>query len=836
MNNVSRLFTIFKPYHYVVDLKINQDSLTFDGKVIISGIKVDNTSDFIKLHSKNLQIKNILINKTQCAHSSNDDELSINLGDVKSPDLEIEIHYSGKITDSMHGIYPAYPKNGTIMIGTQFESHHAREALPCIDEPEAKATFDLKITSQAPTVLSNMPIKSTEKIDDIWQKFSFNTTPKMSTYLLAFITGDLQKVSTTTNNGTEISVWSSKDHDIESLVFPLEVAVKTTEFFNDYFGVEYPLPKCDHVALPDFSSGAMENWGLITYREVALIADPDTVSASTKEFIATVIAHEISHQWFGNLVTMKWWDDLWLNESFATLMEYVAIDAIYPDWNVMLGFASHDALSAFRRDILPGVQPVATEVNHPDEISTLFDPSIVYAKGARLLLMAYNLVGDRNFRKGLQKYFEKHAYANTTGDDLWAALGRASRQDVGNIMNSWIKNPGFPYITVSNKSSGEILIKQKQLSSEANNSKQIWPIPLWTDIPQKVIIMSSREQSIDDIPFGTRFNSIGGHYITHYASKKWRVNILEQIKSGQIKADGRLLFLHDSLMLAKCNVSSLTETADNLKYYTSDKEEAVWSVISVVISDIRMIIEGNKSSEDELKAVVNSLIDNQLQDLGLIDKDSDTPNDKKLRSIIASLGVYAENQVLISDAEKIYQKELINDLPSDSRIAILTAAVRSKRLNAFDELLRVYPNTTSSELQQDILAALCSSHDKKQLDILISLLKDSSFVRKQDIDRMFIYLLRNQKSKTNTWKWLVKNWQWITEQFAQDKSFDSYPRYAASAFSTQDWLDEYKAFFIPLISNPSLKRNIELGIKDIENKVSWRERDQKSVEAWLKEQ
>jgi aminopeptidase N len=439
--------------------------MTVSGKVIINGKITDKSANEIKLHAKDLDINSILVNNEKCSYSNKDDELTIKLKSLNNSNLEIIIEYSAKITESMHGIYPAYPKNGMLMIGTQFESHHAREAFPCIDEPEAKATFDLHITSQAHTVLSNMPVKNVHKIDSIWQKFSFETTPKMSTYLLAFITGDLQKVSTVTNNGTKISVWSSKDHDIESLVFPLEVAVKTTEFLNDYFGVEYPLPKCDHVALPDFSSGAMENWGLITYREVALIADPETVSASTKEFIATVIAHEISHQWFGNLVTMKWWDDLWLNESFATLMEYIAIDAIYPDWNVMLSFASHDALSAFRRDILPGVQPVATEVNHPDEISTLFDPSIVYAKGARLLLMAYSLVGDRNFRKGLKNYFNKHAYSNTTGDDLWYSLSKASKQDVGSIMNDWIKSPGFPYITVADKSNGLVEIRQKQLSS-----------------------------------------------------------------------------------------------------------------------------------------------------------------------------------------------------------------------------------------------------------------------------------------------------------------------------------------------------------------------------------
>jgi len=186
----------------------------------------------------------------------------------------------------------------------------------------------------------------------------------------------------------------------------LDIAKRSIEFFDDYFQTPYPLPKCDHVALPDFAAGAMENWGLITYREVALLADPVKTSLSNKQYIATVIAHELSHQWFGNLVTMKWWDDLWLNESFASLIEYMAIDVIEPSWDVWMDFASLDVVAAFKRDSLKGVQPVRVDVSHPDEIGTLFDGAIVYAKGAHLLQMLRSFVGEESFRQGLIKYFK----------------------------------------------------------------------------------------------------------------------------------------------------------------------------------------------------------------------------------------------------------------------------------------------------------------------------------------------------------------------------------------------------------------------------------------------
>ena len=833
MTDVARLYRAFVPNHYELNFHLDAPNLQLTGKTIIYGRRTE-TSSVLKLHAKDLQCTSVCVDEQACNFTVKNDELCITVPSDCTDVITVTIEYAAAITTAMHGVYPAYPANGGVILGTQFESHHAREAFPCIDEPEAKATYDITITGSAPTILSNMPAKQSMCNDDGSTTVQFERTPLMSSYLVAFVAGDLQRVSTETQDGTAINVWSSKDHNIESLVFALEVAVKTTEFFNDYFGTSYPLPKCDHVALPDFSSGAMENWGLITYREIALLADPNTISTSTKEMVATVIAHEISHQWFGNLVTMRWWDDLWLNESFANFMEYFAIDAIYPEWDVMLTFAAHEALQAFRRDVLPGVQSVATTVHHPDEISSLFDPSIVYAKGGRLLYMVYHIVGDRNFKKGLRQYFKKHAYSNTTGDDLWHALSKASGIDVASIMHTWITQSGFPYIKISPHTNSTVAVEQHQLSTIPSPSDKLWPIPLWHDGQSGLTLMESKEAIVTIESPNSRFNIFGGHYVPYYTDQSVRNHIFKEVAAKSIAPEGRLLVLHDTVLLAKCGVSSLADTLDGLAYYSNETTESVWSVIALVISDTRMIIEGNEAAESALRAFTYTLVEKQFLRLGLEDLPTDTGNDKKLRSIIVGLAVYSEQPEVLAAAINIWNNNTqLDNLNADIRASIMTAAIKHGDDSAFLRLFHEYPLTTNSDIQLDITGALCATKNTNHHEQLLDNLKNTSFVRLQDLDRFLIYLLRNQKSRSAAWDWMTANWQWITETFAQDKSYDSYPRYAGAVLSTTQWLDKYHGHFDPLVSIPSLARNIDLGTKDIESKIAWRTRDEALVSHWL---
>lgn len=837
MPEVVRLYQLFKPSYYELSLTPNKNTLLFSGTVAITG-RLSANQSVLRLHAKDLNITEVAVNASHRNYSlsADTDELVIDLKPEDKGNLRVSIMFDGEITKPMHGLYPCYARNKEIILATQFESHHAREVFPCVDEPEAKAVFSLSLTTPSKDiVLANTEPKEVMRGVELTTTL-FEDTPIMSTYLLAFVTGALHAVEGKTKNGTDVRVWASNDHTDETLTFALDTAIKVTEFFNDYFDTPYPLTKCDHVALPDFSSGAMENWGLITYREVCLIVDPATTSTNTKEYAATVIAHELSHQWFGNLVTMKWWDDLWLNESFATLMEYIAVDALYPEWDVMLSFASQEALSAFWRDSIPGVQAVKCTVKHPDEISTLFDPSIVYAKGARLLLMAHNLVGKTAFKKGLRLYFERFAYKNTQGNDLWQALEDASGKQVKRFMNDWIEQSGFPLVSVT-QNGQQLELSQKQFSDFKQKSGDAsWPVPLAIRPRQESIELLTKPAKTFSLSSGrfVRLNSEGAHYSVRYESPEHRLHLKNLIQEGKITPSERLFMLNDSLMQARAGQGSIAETMDILEALENEHEDPVWGVMSLCMSDARTLVESDKTLENKMKHFAWQLVKNHYEQLGWEKQKNEPLNTTKLRGIILGLGTYSEEQPVIDAALAEYARyESLEAMPADTRHIILTAAVRHGDRAVFDELLTQYPTIRNAELQQDVCNALASTRDVTAIKVLQGKLKDPEFVRLQDFDRWIIYLLRNRKARTTTWNWFTNNWTWIEENFGSDKSYDHYPRYAGRVFSTQAWLDKYIAFFEPLKSEVSLKRNIELGVEEISARITWRQRDEQALKDWL---
>ncbi len=531
---VKRLYEQFQPENYKLHLTLDKETMSFRGIVLIKGQKAGRPSKRLTFHQNGLRINEAQIirhdKKTareiglnRINHHNSYNEVLLHSNEILYPGhYTIKITYQGKIQTGMHGIYLSkYEIDGKqkSVISTQFESHHAREAFPAIDEPEAKATFDLTLTSpNIEEIIGNLPISSQAR-SKIGVVTVFETTPRMSTYLLAFTCGEFQCKETTTKDGVVVKVWSTKLHSPDALDYALDITKKGIEFFNDYYGVPYPLPKCDNVAIPDFSAAAMENWGLITYRESVLLADPTTASQSNRETAAIVSLHELSHQWFGNLVTMKWWDDLWLNESFANVMEYVSTDALFPDWHVWDTFTSSEGLAALRRDAITGVQAVKTPVNHPDEISTLFDPSIVYAKGGRLLNMLMKYLGDDDFKSALNNYFVKHAYKNTTGDDLWAALTEASGKDVKSFMNPWLSRAGFPVVEVNQKGTS-LTLKQTHfsLNSTKSDKSRVWPVPTLCDNPDvpPLLDASNSKAQLTTSDYIRLNKGAVGHYIVNY--------------------------------------------------------------------------------------------------------------------------------------------------------------------------------------------------------------------------------------------------------------------------------------------------------------------------------
>lgn len=858
--SVARLVRQFEPDHYDLEIELDEEAKRFRGRVRITGRKVGRPSQRLTFHANGLKVTDAVIIKKDKKGEQPTAIKRINLQKtlhevrlhtetmVYPGEYVVEMDFEAPITRGMTGIYPCFFKDGDEekkLFATQFESHHAREAFPCIDEPEAKATFALTlITRDGIQVLSNTPIaeqsavKSRPSKDGKKIETRFEKTPRMSTYLLAFVIGELQKKTAKTKSGVEVNTWATVAQPADSLDFALDVAVKSIEYFEDYFGVPYPLPKADHVALPDFSSGAMENWGLITYRERLLLAYAGETGQSVRESIALVIAHETSHQWFGNLVTMRWWNDLWLNESFANMMEYACVDALYPEWHVWNTFVSAEALSAFRRDAIAGVQSVRTDVHHPDEISSLFDPSIVYAKGGRLLWMLKNYLGDEAFRTGLSAYFKKHAYGNTTGDDLWAALSDASSQDVSAFMTPWLTRSGFPLLTVTQEDSLVTISQQHYLDdpSKADIERQ-WPIPLFANQPELPALMSTEtirrnmpEQRL------TVLNGGGyGHYLVRYATESQRKQLHAMVASQSIDKADRLLLLNSASMFARAGYDTFESTLQLLDAYRSESSEPVWDIMALVAGEARRFVDLDPSLEQPLKTFTASLVAAQLDRLGWEEKPGEPAGDTKLRALVLSLAAYAEVPAVISEATKRFAAFRGKDaaLPAELRSLIMAVPIKQHDTSAFDYLLGLHDSTNNSDLQNDIADALTATRQPADAELLLGRLKDAKLVKPQDADRWLVYLLRNRYTRTTAWQWMVDNWAWLEETYKHDKSYDYLPRYAASCVNTAEYAEKFHALFDDKAAQPLLKRNIELGSEEITTRVTWLQRDLKGVQAFF---
>ena len=829
MTKVPRLLDTFTPNHYNLTLDLTRaEEKEFSGTVIISG---ESTSESISLHSKGLTIQSATIDNQPADVSFGEfDELKLSQPNLENGKHTIHIDFSGTITDAMHGLYPCYFTHDGIkkqLFATQFESHHAREVFPCVDEPAAKAEYDLTlVTRTGITVLGNMPVKSEEENGDSLTT-TFEKTPRMSSYLLAFVIGELHKKSAHTKSGVEVNVWATPAQNENTLDFALDIATRSIDFYDEYFGVKYPLPKSDHVALPDFSSGAMENWGLITYRESCLLADPELTPESSRRFIATVIAHELSHQWFGNLVTMQWWNDLWLNESFANMMEYVAIDALQPDWHMWEDFATNEVTAALRRDSLDGVQSVQADVNHPDEISTLFDPAIVYAKGGRLLVMVRKLIGEEAFRAGLKSYFEKFAYKNTVGNDLWQELESASSQPIVNLMNAWISQPGLPVVSVSNSHDAAILSQERFFIGEHQPSDALWPIPLFANQPLDVKILDQKETTVS-IERPLQLNcGLSAHFVTKY-DESTREYLLKNIT--ELPTLDKICILQDATILARAgfeNSASLLPLALSLKTETNEK---VFGMAAGALTELRKFVDDNDAARDSLKRISGEFARATFEELGWDEKSGESDDDRERRTTALSLMMYSEDEEVLNEAKTRFDNNRLEDLPTEIRALIISANVRHFETTEMTEnLFTAYKNTPSNDLQNDIAIGLTSTKNLETAEKILANIKDSNIIRPQDASRWFVYLIRTRESRQIAWNWLKENWAWVEDTFGDDKSYDDFIRYAATALLTTDELNDFRQFFEPMENIPALARTIKLGITEISARAELIERDKADV-------
>ncbi|MFI5270635.1 MAG: M1 family metallopeptidase [Candidatus Saccharimonadales bacterium] len=846
--NVIRLFEQFHPERYNLILSPDPETMRFSGTVTVVGQKVGRPSKRLTFHQKALKITKATITKhdkkgdqtltiSRINNQDSFDEVRLHTDEMIYPgSYTVVIEFSGFITRPMNGMYPCFFNQGgkdKKLIATQFESHHAREAFPCIDEPEAKAIFELTLeTPLNQTVVSNTPITSQKEVGGALIT-AFEKTPKMSTYLLAFVFGDMKYLEAKTKNGTVVRTYATPDN-VQFTQFALDSAVRTLEFYNEYFDIPYPLPKCDFVALPDFASGAMENWGCITFREQVMLVDAKNTSLNLKQHVANVIAHELTHQWFGNLVTMSWWTDLWLNESFATWMAWLAIDRLFPEWRVWTQFIVEEQSLALKLDALENTHPIEVEVRHPDEIRTIFD-AISYEKGASVLLMLHNYLGAKDFRDGLRLYLKKHAYGNTVTTDLWEALSEVSNKPVSKFMGAWTTTSGYPIIHAEvNKDKLSLKQERFYLNPKANKKAATWPIPLLPNakINRDTIDKESDSLQIKDSGMAVLLNHERSSFARVVYDIKHLENIANEIEEGKVSELDRLGILADAFEASKAGYFDTVSALNLLKSYKHEDSAVVWDVIAGIVASIRIVMDDD-ALRPGLKKLIREMTSEQLKRLGWEEKSSDSHFDRLLRPTILGLASYGENPSVVEEAKRRFETmKLPEDVHPDIRGVVYGTISRTGGEKEFNKLLDMHNSSTNSEERVTISGALTGFEQPELIKRALAMITTED-VRLQDAPYWIVYSFMNRHARDLTWEWLKSNWEWLLTNLGTDMSFSRMPLYASRGFSDEKFLSEFKKFF-EANKSVALERPIKQAIETIEWQSAWKKRDIKQLLSYFK--
>jgi len=827
------------PRKYIIEIKPDINNHNFDGLIYIN-FDTKNEIDTIILDSVKLKIlKCELLTENKKSKLTNfhttDSNLIISHKILNNTSATLIIHYTGKISNDLKGLYlSSYNSNNKTetLLSTQFEPTDARKVIPCVDHPNYKAIFSLKLIIPSElNAISNMPVMNEMAISKSLKEIKFSESPIMSTYLLFFAIGKISSKEIKTKEGVLIRVWATENKEIFS-DFALEISVKLLDYFESYFGVKYPLPKLDHIAIPDFAAGAMENWGCISYRENALLVDPNNSSLQTKQLVAAIIAHEMAHMWFGDLVTMSWWNDLWLNESFASWMGDKAISNIHPEWDVWTKFILDDTNRAFELDALDNSHPIEQAVTNPNEIGQLFD-AISYSKGASLIRMLENYLGESIFQKGIQIYIKKHAYKNTTTDDLWEALSLNSNIDVKNLMDNWTKKTGFPLIELTQKNNNEYEVTQSKFSfneSSENQSDWIIPIKYYSKNKNEKIenskLISKKSNKIKNISNKpsdiTIFNeNSAGFYKTIYP-KAFHNKLIGELKKNIniIPSEERLGLLSDTYILLKANKISPEFYLNLLPAFMSENNPYIWKYLCGSLRSIDL-----KLYETSIYKNYFSYISNLLNHINIeIDWNFDnttSETEQLMKATLLENLSYFQNKDITTKAKNIFNnynsknKEKIH--PNLKRPLFLARAYEGKSED-FDKIWKLYLESDSQEEKSLYLGSLTQFNNYAKISFLLSQVLTNN-IRKHDIASLMLGIANNKIGHELSWNFLKENWNKIIELCGDGFQLNSIVT-LPSRFQTNNLYQEVNNFYK---ENPlsAASMSVEQTLERIQNNITW---------------
>ena len=867
-----------RPVHYDLALTPNFDDFTFAGAVDITVQMAPGTAEIV-LNCVEIDIQSATVSWTDVngeqehaatgiAYDADAERAIISIPATPSASAglvgnqHLKIAYTGQLNDKLRGFYRSQytnPEGATAYLATtQFEATDARRALPCWDEPAVKATFQVTLhIPQDMAAVSNTPIiAERDGATPGVKTVVFGTTPVMSTYLLAFVVGDLAQITKEAADGTIVGVWTTRGKERQG-EFALDTSVKLLSFFNDYFGIRYPLPKLDHLAIPDFAAGAMENWGCVTYRETALLVDADNSSAGTRQRVAEVVAHEMAHMWFGDLVTMEWWDDLWLNESFATWVGTKAVDWLFPEWAMWTQFVNMDTNRAFSLDGLKNSHPIEQEVANPAEVSQLFD-AISYSKGGSVLRMLEHFLSAGVFRTGLNIYLNRHSYQNARTVDLWHALEEASGQPVTTIMGSWTGQMGYPVLDVAAAPTADGLalsVRQERFVYDAASggadgaagsgadadadSEQIWPVPLTVTAAGAGVTATLVNAASDTIavaappqPEWFKVNpDQTGFYRVNYTDADWE-RLAPAIADRILPATDRLGIQNDAYALSRAGLLPITRFVSLAESYRDETDASVWSDLATNLREIEGLIAEEPYLES-YRAFGRRLFGPAAHRSGWAAQPGEGHLDSLLRStVLSQAGVYGDPDILAQAQAQFesYQQDAANVRP-DLRGVVFSLVAQQGDRALYD---RIWELERAAPLHEEKIRLLMSLARFPQEELLQETLERAltDDVRLQDTIFVVSAVAANHQGRRLAWEFLKARWDEFDRRYGSG-GFGLMRLVAiTNAFTSTAQRDDVAAFF-EAHPTPAAERTIRQALERIALNAAWLERNRAELAGYF---
>ena len=767
---------------------------------------------------------------------------------------DLHLEFTGELNDKLRGFYRSQYKGvdgeERYLATTQLEATDARRAFPCWDEPALKAVFDVTLVVPSDlTAISNMPVASETEARPGVRAVRYDKTPIVSTYLLAFIVGDLDSIEHRDAGGTLHRVWTTRGK-VEQGRFALETSVRLLEYLNDYFGIPYPLPKLDHIAIPDFAAGAMENWGAVTYRETALLVDPDNSSAGTRERVASVVAHEMAHMWFGDLVTMAWWNDLWLNESFASWMGNKAVDHLYPEWDMWTQFVTDDTNRGLSLDGLKSSHPVEQEVSSAAEIGQLFD-EISYSKGGAILRMLEQYLGDEPFRAGLNLYLTRNEYGNARTTDLWEALGEASGEPVSEMMHTWVNQTGHPVLEVEvrrTEGSIDVALSQKRFLYEhvvepVVDDGTLWHAPVGvrtaSDAQARTTLMTEPSGSVTVEPasYGSadewiKVNPLQtGFFRVKYPPEEL-ARLRGPIESGVLPAADRLGIQNDAYALMRSGHIPATEFLSTAEAYRGESDASVCEDLALNLGGLDSLL-WDEPFYGEFEIFARGIFLSIAERIGWDARPHEGHRDVLLRStVLAQAGGYGDRATLDEASARFaaYAADP-SSTPADIRGVVFNLAARTGDVSTYDTMWRLQEEAAMEEETVRLLLALgrFTRRDLLERTLEVSL---SSAVRSHNTVSVVMSVAGNRLGRDLAWEFVKDNWSEFDRRYGDGEFILSRLVSITSRFTTPEREADVEGFFKDH-PTPSVDRSIRQSLERIRINAAWLARNREGLADWF---